>query len=368
MKNRKPPTEKEAMSWLESGRLELPPLRFELAKTQPSYRSDREWDFEIKARWADETVTFAVEYKSLSTPKVFEETLRRCKGTWLPARCLPLMLMPYLKPDQLDELEKSGISGVDLCGNGVVIVPDRLRVFRSGNRNQFASYAPIKNIYRKNTSMVGRVFFANPSFPSIQSICDAVNARNPLVTKWGRTPMQISTVSKAIKGLEDDLVVDRAEGIRLIQADTLLSKLSENYELPRSVRRVRLKVEADQPTLIRLLQTQAEAATLLIMATGLSSVNRYAVMQRDDVLSVYCSRLEPLMERFPGRETNRFANLELVETDEQPMYFDSQDDHGFLWASPLQTYLELMSGDKRDRETAEQVKAKLLRQAGGVER
>ncbi|MFM7319404.1 MAG: hypothetical protein ACKO5E_20860, partial [bacterium] len=41
--------------------------------------------------------------------------------------------------------------------------------------------------------------------------------------------------------------------------------------------------------------------------------------------------------------------------------FDARQDEGFLWASPVQTWLELMRGDKRDRETANQVKGRILR-------
>ena len=54
---------------------------------------------------------------------------------------------------------------------------------------------------------------------------------------------------------------------------------------------------------------------------------------------------------------DRFPNLEILETDDETVYFDARKDRNFWWASPVQVYLELMSGDKRDRETAEQVKS-----------
>jgi hypothetical protein len=83
-------------------------------------------------------------------------------------------------------------------------------------------------------------------------------------------------------------------------------------------------------------------------------------MQRGDVLSVYCPRLEILLERLPGSRLDRFPNLELVETEDETAYFDARKDGNFWWASPVQVYLELMAGDKRDRETAEQVKSFIL--------
>ena len=56
-------------------------------------------------------------------------------------------------------------------------------------------------------------------------------------------------------------------------------------------------------------------------------------------------------------ETSRFANIELLETDENFVYFDARDD---LVASPVQTYLELMQGGKREQETAEQLRKTML--------
>jgi hypothetical protein len=55
----------------------------------------------------------------------------------------------------------------------------------------------------------------------------------------------------------------------------------------------------------------------------------------------------------------------VVETDEDIVYFDVRRKRGIPWASPVQTYLELMSGDKRDRETAAQLARELLSKEGG---
>jgi len=68
-----------------------------------------------------------------------------------------------------------------------------------------------------------------------------------------------------------------------------------------------------------------------------------------------------LLERLGGSQTDRFPNLEIVETETEFFYFDSRKEKGFFWASPLQVYLELITGDKRDRETAEQVRDLILK-------
>jgi len=364
MTNRKPPSEDEVNRWLKDGRLSLPPLSFKLRKVQPKYGENRAWDFEVEARWNDQTAVFAVEYKSLFTPKAFEEALSQCRLATLPKNCFPLLMLPYLRPSQLEELESNEISGVDWCGNGVVIVPDKFRVFRSGGRNQFATYSPIKNIYRKNTSMVPRVFLASSRFGSVREILAEVNQRDVLAEVTGKTSVTMGTVSKALKQLEDDLIIERGANVRLLQADKLLDQLQKNYEPP-SAKPVRLKVECAFDQLPRLLSTKIEKKAAPTVATGLSSVGRYATMQREEILSLYCPDVKRVQSALSGRETDRFPNLELIETIEQPLYFDARLEDGFYWASPIQTWLELMRGDKRDRETADQVRDHILHDIQG---
>jgi len=271
-----------------------------------------------------------------------------------------MLFMPFFRDLQLQELEREGISGIDLCGNGVVIVPGMFSVFRNGAKNRFSSSAPIKNIYRKNSSMVGRVFLALPGYGTVQEICSEINRRNLLLKRWDKGPMSLSTVSKSLKALEEDLIVERKDIIRLVQPDKRLEKLSENYAPPKIKERVHLKVPEESGTLWELLQKLFQELSLPLVVTGTSSVTEYAVMQRGDVLSAYCPRLEMLLDRLPGSQSDRFPNLELVETEDETVYFDARKEGNSWWASPVQVYLELMAGDKRDRETAEQVKSFIL--------
>jgi len=209
--------------------------------------------------------------------------------------------------------------------------------------------------------MVGRVFLVSPVFNAVKAVHSGINQRNMLVNRQDKKPMSLSTVSKALKTLEQDLIVERKDTIRLLQPDKLLEKLSESYAALNITKRLRLKVPEVSEKIRELLLESSRAEDFPIVATGISSVGRYAVMQRGDVLSVYSPRLEKLMKRLPGNQTDRFPNLELVETEDETVYFDARLEEGFWWASPVQVYLELMAGDKRDRETAEQVKSFILK-------
>ena len=83
---------------------------------------------------------------------------------------------------------------------------------------------------------------------------------------------------------------------------------------------------------------------------------------------MYGPKPEAIFSRVSASTSSRFPNLEVIGTDnEEAVYFDSRLDEstGLRWASPVQSYLELMAGDKRDQETAAQVRAEILKGVGG---
>jgi hypothetical protein len=87
-------------------------------------------------------------------------------------------------------------------------------------------------------------------------------------------------------------------------------------------------------------------------------------MQAGETLSIYCPDPKSWLSKLPGAPADRFPSLSIIQTEDALVYFDARQDEGLVWASPLQTYLELMAGDKRDQETALQVKDLIFRQLG----
>ena len=358
------PTEKEMLDQLLQGKVQLPPLTFSFLDDKLDVGEDKLVDVYIEAKWKRKSAKFAVECKALSTPKFFRDSINYLKLLPLPKNIAPMLFVPFLSKQQLKELEREGISGIDLCGNCVVVYPGTFSVFRSGGKNRFPSSAAIKNIYRKNSSMVGRGFFVYPDFQTVQDVRAKINQQNILVNRWDKKPMSLSTVSKVLKTMVEDLIITRADNIRLLQPDKLLEKLRENYNPPVVKERIRLKIPENNKSILALLSGQSQQLELPLVASGTSSVTRYTVMQRGDLLTVYCPNVEMLLKRLPGSQLDRFPNLELLETEDEPVYFDARQEDGFWWASPLQVYMELMVGDKRDQETAEQLKTLILNDAG----
>jgi hypothetical protein len=259
-------------------------------------------------------------------------------------------------------LEREEVSGVDLCGNGVIIVPGKLYVERSGQRNQFPSSAPIKSVYRRKSSLVGRVFLARPQYPRIGDVVAEINRRNILAAWQGRA-ITFGTVSKVLRTLEDDLILGReGSSLRLLQADKLLEKLSMNYTPPKTPDIINWRIamtDASASSIMGILSGAFQGAVPAVV-TGTSSVSMYAVMQGKDTISIYCPDPEGWLANVPGSRTDRFPTISVIRTDDASVYFDARRESGLVWASPVQTYLELKMGDKRDQDTALQVRDLIL--------
>ncbi len=349
-------TQQEAFERIKAGLLQLPPLAIKLYEPGPSLAKTQMVDAVLEVTWQDKAYHFGAEYKLRSTPKEFQAALNQAAAYQHHTGLLPLVLVPFLNDKQLRELSDRQISGLDFSGNGVVIVPGKIFVLRSGSRNQFPASEAIQNVYRKSASIVPRAFLSCPVFDSVNSISDFIQLR-------GRHPstLSLSTVSKALKVLEEDLIVSREKNaIRLIQPEKLLDKLAANFTQP-SIRRFLVgKSPYGLEMLMSLLSESSLKHQVWLIGTGVGSINQYAVMARDNFLSMYCTDQYRLLTGIEFKETNRFPNLEIIETQDKTVYFDSRRQNNFDWASPIQTYLELMAGDQRYQDTADQVKEIIL--------
>jgi hypothetical protein len=87
----------------------------------------------------------------------------------------------------------------------------------------------------------------------------------------------------------------------------------------------------------------------------------------EPIASFYCSMppeelvkaasIDPAPQR-------HFADLELLQTDDERMYFDTRVEGDLLVSSPIQAWLELAIGDKRAQQMANELRVRLLTELG----
>jgi len=328
----------------------FPPLSIRLG--QKASRNTSAGEAILSVSWENDSFDFIAEFRSRSTPREVENAIRSVKAAAESSKNSPLIVVPYLREKQLEELQQNEVSGIDLCGNGIVFIPRKLLVYRTGKRNKFPDSQPTKYAYRGATSLVARAFLGRTMYASLADIEKEIQAKGGKIV--------LSTISKALKRFEEDVIIKR-EGneIRLVQPDKLLQKLAENY-LPPKIQ-TKITCRAKEP-LAKLLESTPSQQKLVL--SGRSSIKAYAVMGRDEYPVLYTNNINRLLDKWKSRvvETSRFVDFELQETKDPTVYFDLRIKENIPYASPIQVYLECSTGDKREKETAEQVREAIFRE------
>lgn len=342
--------------------LEFRPLKITIEEREPNIAFSGDGGVKdivlLNINWQSRPEKFIAEILGQATPKQIENAILRLekytsapatKGRRAQKRFYPLVVAPYLSEKTLNRLAAAEISGIDLSGNGVVVLPDKLFIYRTGEKNKFLSNAPIKNIFRGTSSLAARVFFAKPEYETVGDVLEEITRRGGQTT--------FSTVSKVLKTLEEELIIGRTPKISLLDAKKLLNELRENYRRADAHRVARGKV-GDSSQALKKMSKNAESKNVLYARDDPA---KYTVMSSGaSAIKIYTESVEELLSGVDFTETSRFPDIELVETDEQSVYFDRRKDAGFYWSSPLQTYLELSSEGKREQEAANQMVQGLL--------
>lgn len=340
--------------------IEFPPLNFKNFEEIPTFAIESDYttfkpDYGVNIEWENESFKFIVEVKNQATPKKTDEAIYYLKkfisAIGESEKYYPLLIAPYLSEERLEQLMKEKISGLDLSGNGLIYVPGKIFVYRSGAKNKFPSNAPIKNVFYGTSSLIGRVFLVNPEYAAVGEILDEIIQRSGNTT--------IGTVSKVLKTLEENLIISRSSGIRLIDGRRLLKNLSENYRKPKIRRIVKGKAENLENALGQMSENANKNGILL----AINEPQRYAVMpSTGTAVKIYVENKKAVLEKIEFSENERFPNIELIETGDPTVYFDRRwnSEDNIYFTSPVQIYLELANGGKREKETAETIAEGIL--------
>lgn len=362
------------LSRFQVGAVLLPPLIVKSCTVLGGPKEKGDARVELALPGESEGFRFAVEVKARATPQTVQLAMTQAKaaaqeGEW------PMIQVPFLSQERLDELERDQVSGVDLCGNGVVVVPGRLWVVRSGAPNRYRDSRPLSNPYRGRSAMVARMLLQRPRWESLSELTAAIKAEG--------VALSLPQASKAVQAMVEDLTVSKSAGaITLREPLRLLEKLGSEWRKPRqfwrrddengrsvkiqsvspvsSRRTLRLPAGMDWP---RALSSDP---SLQWAVSGESSVIRYAMFSQGGPRRIAVSSISLAMPLLGGtaEPVPNFADVELMETDEPGFYFGNEtDENGIRWASRLQTWLELQSGDARQQDAAKDLRDQILKEA-----
>ncbi len=341
----------DPIGWIED--ICVPPLEVEARGAIPTAAGDPKPDALLLVRWDGQECLFACARKSRNTPKTIETAIAEASRYSRLLRLRPLIVVPYLSEENLQRLDREQVSGLDQCGNGLVLTPD-FRIYRSGQPNRFRDSAPIRNIYRGASSLVVRSLLMEGAFESLTALRDYTAERIP------SGKLSLGTVSKVAKALEEDrLLIRNEEGIRLADRRGALEKLLSNARSKRAVT-LQGRTEMGLEEVGARLGAASQGGDIgPYTVTGLSSAGWYGVLSAAGPMSVYVGDVAAARELLEVRETRVFPTIELVEDRSDVVPFDRRVDGTLAWASPVQTWIELMKAGPREREAAAALESSL---------
>lgn len=203
--------------------------------------------------------------------------------------------------------------------------------------------------------MAARMLLMRPKWETLTAMTEAIQAAGEMLS--------LPQASKAVHALVEERIVSKSAGkISLREPSRLLDKLGRNWSKPLILRSqtLRLPPETD------IVKALSANPNLRWAVTGESSVTRYATFSQGGPRRIVVSNLPEAMALIGGEIENvpSFATDELIETHEAGFYFANEvDQKGVRWASPLQTWLELQSGDARQRDAAQGLRGQILMKA-----
>ena len=357
-------TANEVTERLRRGELTFPPVELRLCSEEvPVNTADgrrMRADGILEAEWKGRVARFVFEYKAQQTPLAIETAIAQVQYYSNTLKINPLIIVPYLSEGVLLLLEAEGVSGLDLNGNGILLSPE-MALRRSGEPNRYKTSQPIRNVYRGASSLIARSFLLRSAFPSLVELQNFAQER--LMRGEGFSPgakLTKGTVSKVVQVLEEDKIAFKEEGsLRLLNARALLESLRNNYVKPRE-RRVIGKTVLSFPEIWKRLQNSG----IRCVTTGNGSAGYYGLLSSLEKLSLYVDDFERAVELLEIASGPLFPNIELLEERGDVVYFDTRKQADTLWASPIQTWLELSMGGPRERQAAQALEARFLQGEG----
>ena len=321
---------------------------YEVKRTKSA--NDRRIDGYIKIKFREKFLSLLIEIKNRTAPQIVEtgiDNLLQITSDNQNKDFIPALMVPYLSEKIVDRLKSSNLCGLDLNGNYYIVTPDFVAI-RLDKKNQYKESAYIKDIYSRNSSIVGRFLLREKKmFSSVNQIYDGIRNLEGTIS--------LSTVSKVLKGLQEQLIISKDKnGIKLLQPDKLLKNLKENYIPPSVQRTIKLNLPENMSEAKKVLFDTIGSKWIW---SGESCVEFYAATTPVNSFTVFVRGKDN--QGLPEPDISlRFYNYTIyfLQPVEEYVFFDSGD----YKASKIQSYLELSQLDKREKEIARDIEKDIL--------
>ncbi|MFH1371033.1 MAG: type IV toxin-antitoxin system AbiEi family antitoxin [Planctomycetota bacterium] len=313
----------------------------------------------IEFRIADGPSFQAVaEVKSVATPKIISQTAQQIAAIisrTSDKTTVPIVIVPYMGKQQAKILQREGVSWIDLCGNMLIRISNKIYIERTGKKNTFPDTAPIKKIFEGISSLVSRALLLNKgSFRSLYEVVDFIIERGGNIT--------LSTVSKVLRSLEEELLVTKTEaGVFVTNREKLLENLVEGYvSYTKRNKNKTYTFDIDESQINILYFSEVDFVLCGFYAAKLKG------LVTTDRITIYVKSVNEVRKVFERSRVKfnpntEFGQLDLIEPKNPCVWFNLQEKLDRNIVDDIELYLELMVDTPRGPKIAEALKEQILR-------
>ncbi|MEE9312119.1 MAG: hypothetical protein V3V10_06855, partial [Planctomycetota bacterium] len=164
--------------------------------------------------------SFIVEYKSRGHSSIVKQAIEQLKE-YSNNKKIPLLVVLYMGPQGKEACLEANMNWLDLSGNAHIKIGRHMKIFISGNPNQFKRQSRSGNLASPTVSRIIRWFLLNvEKMPHQHELAESVSASE-------------GYVSKVVKRLIGEGVVVKTDGgqLKLIDPSLLLDNWRECYSI-----------------------------------------------------------------------------------------------------------------------------------------
>jgi Uncharacterized protein conserved in bacteria (DUF2186). len=260
--------------------------------------------------------------------------------------------------EQAKMLQRAGISWIDLCGNMMIRVGNRVYIERTGKKNSFPDTSPIKKIFEGTSSLVSRALLLNKEpFKSLYEVTNFIIDRGGNIT--------LSTVSKVLMLLEEGLLVKKTEsGIFAINRGKLLESVLEGYvSYTKRNKNKTYTFAINGRSFIFYKFFSEEKVDYAVCGFSATQLKNLATTNRTTVFIKSINEARKAFERnnINIKPDTEFGQLDLIETRNPCVWFNLQGKPDYSIVDDIELYLEMMIDTPRGPKVAEMLKERILK-------
>lgn len=327
----------------------VPFLKIRDFQVEPNF-SGRQPDFLVRVETIGGEYSLVVEAKASGQPRVARQAIDqlRAYSEFAPGS-YTVVLAPYISDATARLCEREGVGYVDLAGNcrlsfGQVYIEQR------GKDNPFSEKRELRSLYSPKAERILRAFLTTPLKPwRVQQLADEAD-------------VSLGLVSKVKRLLEDREWLDtQSTGFKLADPQKTLEEWAKQYRYSRH-RTCDCYALISGSELESQIATAAEEGAIRVALTGFSAAVRYAPAVRYRRSMAYVDGdAAAFAQRLGIKQVPSGANLTLIEPYDEGVFYGVKILDGIPIASPVQTYLDLMSQKARGEEAAAAILEEVLK-------